>query len=204
MDDYPYTMNTGRLRTLMGLISEVGVPKKLTVSWLESAGYKSKNDRPILSVLRFIGFIDQEGVPTRAYREYRDASKRAAVLAAAVKGAYSGLFGMYADAQTRDAGSLQNYFSTHTSQGAVARSAIVSTFQTLCSLADFEAELEMTDTPREPVDAPAAGGESPRRDRFPFQTLAVNIQLVLPETTNFAVYERIFEAMRKHLLGAHE
>jgi len=75
----------------------------------------------------------------------------------------------------------------------------VSTFRTLCTDASFdipEAVLPVPSTtePSQPSSSKPIGLES----------LTINIQLTLPETTNSSVYEEIFKAMKKYLLGSSE
>jgi hypothetical protein len=67
MADYPLTTVTGKIGTLLSKIREVGVPPKATVQWLKSVGFKSSNDSTLLTAIKFIGFIDQSGVPTDAW-----------------------------------------------------------------------------------------------------------------------------------------
>lgn len=56
---YPYTQNVGSLIGVIKAIGSHGVPDKFTTKELPVWGYKSSNDRSIVSVLKHIGFIDQ-------------------------------------------------------------------------------------------------------------------------------------------------
>lgn len=188
---------------MMTHIRGAGVPSKLNVKWLEQAGFKSKNDRPALAVLRFIGFLNGGGEPTEEYKSYRG-SDGPAVLGRALAKSYSDLYQMYPDAHRRESGTLEDFFSTRSNLGSAALKAMVLTFQTLCALASFEPQ--PAGSPRSAdaeIPPPAAGGGA-RQRTLGFQTLAINIQLALPETSNAAVYEEIFKAMKRYLLEGIE
>ena len=200
MADYPYALNTRKLRNFMSRIGEVGVPPKITVKWLEAAGLKSKNDRAIIGVLKFIDFINNDGVPTNEYKNYRGSEKGPLVLGLAIRKAYSELYEMYPEAHSKDSSTLENFFSTRSNLGAVARRAMVNTFQTLCGLASFETQPEIIVKGSELEEAPFSESGIAQQRAFGFQTLAINIQIALPETTNAAVYEEIFKAMKRYLL----
>jgi hypothetical protein len=203
MADFPYTANPANLKHFFDHVQTAGVPPKLTIKCLESAGFKSKNDRAILSVLKAIGFVDDAGVPTDKWRAYRVRGPEArAVMAAALHAAYSGLFATYPDAHRKDNEALRNYFSAHTNVGEGALSYIVRTFKILSELADFEA------TPSEGVEAeltpPSAvrrGAPSPMPPVAPGLTVNINVQFQLPATDDEAVYDKLFGSLKRHLFS---
>ncbi len=203
MADFPYTTNPASLKHFFDHVQTAGVPTKVTIKYLESAGFKSKNDRAILSVLKAIEFVDDAGAPTDKWRAYRVRGPEArAVMAAALKSAYSGLFATYPDAHRKDNEALRNYFSAHTTVGEGALSYIVRTFKILSELADFEA------TPSEGVGAeptlPSAvqrGSPSLRPLVAPGLTVNINVQLQLPATDDEAVYDKLFGSLKRHLFS---
>ncbi len=199
MADYPYIQVTGKLKNFLQHIQTAGIPSKVTNSYLVSVGYKSSNDSRIIPVLKFIGFLDSSGTPTTTYKEYRNKAEAPLVLGTAIRNAYSELFSLYPDANQKDSEALRNFFSSKTSHGESALAAIVSTFQTLCSVAKFEGYAPIGQPPITPSKgANTSGIEKP----YGLQSLNINIQLTLPETTNSAVFEEIFKAMKKYLLGS--
>ncbi|TET14646.1 MAG: hypothetical protein E3J81_06260, partial [Dehalococcoidia bacterium] len=114
MADYAYVMVTGKLRKFMNRIPEVGVPRKVTTEYLASLGFKSSNERAIIPLLKFIGFLDDSGAPTNDYKIYRDTMKGPSVLGRAIKQSYSELFDIHPDAQSKDTEALRNFFSIQT------------------------------------------------------------------------------------------
>jgi len=204
MADFPYILVTGSLKRFFGHIQSAGVPTKVVTSYLLKVGFKSTNDRPIISVLKFIGFINGEGTPTDRWIAYRNRTEAGRVMAEAVRVAYSDLFATFPDADRKDNEALRNYFSAHSKVGEKALGAIVGTFKTLCELADFEPNSSASVPP--PAESPEDHGAAvsptqmiPPQVPATAPTININIQLELPATEDAAIYEKLFSAMRKHL-----
>ncbi|MFU8827759.1 MAG: DUF5343 domain-containing protein, partial [Brevefilum sp.] len=136
MAEYSYTTVPGKLKEFLSKIREMGVPSKVTTRWMESVGFKSKNDRSMIAVLQQIRFIDGSGTPIELWSKYRGSNYRQVLGEGIVEG-YAGLFAMYPDANVRSNEELENFFSTKSTAGKQVISKTVSTFKTLCELADF-------------------------------------------------------------------
>ena len=117
MVDYAYTAVTGKLKQLLAKIRTVGVPSKVTQAWLKSIGFTSSNDGTMIGVLKFVGLIDANNIPTPRWNSYRGAHYRA-VLGEAIRSGYADLFAVYPDANTRSVADLSHVFSTSSSGGA--------------------------------------------------------------------------------------
>ena len=206
MADFPYTPNPASVKRFLEHVQSAGVPPKVTQKYLEKVGFKSTNDRYIIGVLKFIDFLDSSGVPTKTWQAYRSRASAAGTLGAAIRRGYADLFGTYPDAHRKDNEALRNYFSAHTKVAESTLSLIVTTFKTLCGLANFEVEAPVVPEPEgEPVALPEA--TRPRKGAPPAITppaavpaVHINIQLQLPATSDADIYEKLFAALRKHLL----
>jgi hypothetical protein len=188
----------------------MGRPDKVTVSWLKKAGFTSSNDPSMIPVLKFVGILGQDGRPTNLWDAARAPTREnKARLADAIRKGYADLFAIFPDANRRDVESLRNFFRQNTSGGDRVQRLLVQSFQVLVEFADFDAEV--------PEDAVAGEGDrdghaqAPIRQRrekvipdVPGLTLNVNLQLQLPATSDGDVYEKLFGAMRKHLMGIAE
>lgn len=199
---YPYILNTGKLRKFLGRISQVKVPDKVTYKYLSSLGFKSKFDRPIVSILEFINFIDATHVPTQNYRDFRVKSKSKATMASALKSAYSELFGIYANACDLDDSSLKDFFAQHIDAGEQVKDRTVDTFKILCSFADFKAVSVEEDKVAKELKVEVV---EKKKEKFMPQipagvTINLNIQLTLPATDDATVYDKIFKALKENLL----
>jgi hypothetical protein len=197
--DFPYMTNPATMRRFLEKVQTLGVPSKVTITFLNSLGFKSTNDRPIIPALKFLGFLNGSGEPTETWQRYRQKSTAGAVLAAAIRTGYADLFATYPDAERKDTEALRNYFSTHTKVGEASLNMIVRTFKTLCDAADFTGDAP---SPVEPEMRKPAGG----KDHLPVKPLTqsgpainINIQLQLQATEDAKVYDNFFAAMKKHL-----
>jgi hypothetical protein len=197
--DFPYMTNPAALRRFLEKVQTLGVPSKVSITFLNSLGFKSTNDRPIIPALKFLGFLNGSGEPTETWQRYRHKTTAGAVLAAAIRTGYADLFATYPDAERKDTEALRNYFSTHTKVGEASLNMIVRTFKTLCDAADFTGDAA---SPVEPDVRKPAGGKDylPVKPQTPFgPAININIQLQLQATEDAKVYDNFFAAMKKHL-----
>jgi len=197
---YPYTFSKS-LKEFIQSIPDRGTPPKITIKHIESAGYKSKNDREFVGILKTLEFIDSNGVPTDSYKEYRVKSKQVSVMRKAIRKAYSELYSFYPEAHNQSREVLTDYVAGKTNYSKRVQQAFVTTFLTLCSLADFKSQvvpasqpatITKTKTETVPKTQPKTSGIIP--------TININIQLVLPDTKDAKTYDKIFESLKKHLL----
>jgi len=197
MVEYPYTLNTGKLKRFLESIPKLGVDK-VTINTLQKLGYTSSNDRLIVKILKFINFIDENGAPTDNYKNFRDTTKAKTVMANAIREAYSELFKMYPDAYKEDNETLKNFFRPTTNAGERVVESMVDTFKALCSFADFGAapiiEGEAKEYPK--IEKVKEVEELPSGITF-----NLNIQIVLPTTDDVSVYDKIFKALKEHILS---
>jgi len=200
----PYTPNPASIPRFFQHIQAAGVPAKVTNTYLEGVGFKSKNDRYLIAVLKAIGFLDNSGSPTERWRSYRDKAKGPGVLAAGIRHAYSDLFETYPDAYRKDDEAIRNFFSSRTDLGESTLALAVRTFKSLCLNANFEGAELVEETAAEiaelakPDERPATRAAASGGTRAP--VININIQLELPATDDASIYEKLFEAMRKNLL----
>jgi hypothetical protein len=170
-------------------------------------------------VLKGLGFVDEGGVPTKRYYEFLDQTQSGRVLAEAIREAYSDLFALNKNAQTLSVDEVKNKLRTLT-QGQKSENVVslmANTFKALTDLADWEppsAEVSPTlpSTTPSPGQAPPAPAPEallpavsvptePLRhvdSSHPLQ-LHYDIQIHLPESRDPAVFDAIFQALRKHL-----
>lgn len=205
MAELPYVLNTGTLSKVFSTIQTTGAPAKVTNKYLESIGFKSKNDRYLVPFLKDLGFIQGDGTPTDRWRSYRHTGESKAVMAEAVRGAWSGLFDLFPDAPRRDDEAIRNWMRTKSPQASpltVDRS--IKTFRAVAELSDFSGEpgepVPSAPAQRRPEAAVAATVPSvPSMPRIATPEVVINIQLQVPATNDPDTYDRFFAAMRKHL-----
>lgn len=203
-----YTNNVGNLTRLFEAIRSAGVPERVTFEFLKTLGFTSSNDRPIISVLKAIGFLDGTGTPTAAYRAYRDQSRSAKVLAEALRTAYSDIFLANTKAHELPTEKLHGIIAAKTSKGDQVVRLIAATFKTLAKMADFSEDETQSavfeQQPSQQVSPPPrvenTGESSPIRLKPTGVGFHYNIQIHLPTTTDVTVYNAIFRSLKEHLL----
>lgn len=200
MGGYPYITNLGKLREFLYNIPKINVPDKVSISYIEDLGYKSKNDRPIISVLKFIDFIDVDGKPTNNWMEFRNTERLRIVMGSCVRKAYSDLFKIFPDPWRKDVEALRNFFSTRVGGGEQVLNLTVSTFRMLCEIAEFSADFETPEISLPPLTKVSEEERKPVLSTTQGLVINLNIQLQLPETKDAEIYDKIFESLRKHLL----
>ncbi len=189
-DKFAYTTVPNSLREFIKGIPDRSKPDKITVRYLKQIDFKSSNDATIITVLKFVGLLDQSGVPTDAYAQYLNKDKGPGILAEQIRKTYAPLFKLYPNPHTQSDSALQNFFRESTGLGAKAVNSMTATFKVLCEYADFSRE------------AGTGGGnsQSTRKDSGSVGTqIHVNFQLVLPANAQPADYDAIFDSLTKHL-----
>jgi hypothetical protein len=204
MADFQYYPTPAMIKSFFAKIQSVGKPDKVTIKYLESTGFKSKNDRYIIQILKSLGLLDPSGTPTESWQRYRNKTEAPAILAQAIRTAYAGLFSVYPDANRKDDEALRNFFTSKTSVGDKTVAYMVRTFKALCELVGFEsmaaASVSTTIQTTQPVPSTVVSSPAGRTSSSGM-TINVNIQLTLPETKEAAVYDTIFTSLKKHLLS---
>jgi hypothetical protein len=206
MAEYPYTGVVGKLRRFMEKLQASGLPPVASQGWLKSFGFTSSNDRSILNVIKFLGFVDGTSRPTDCWQRFKSGDNGA--LATAVRTSYEALFMMYPDAQARTEDELKTFFGSKTTAGPMVVRQTVSTFKTLCSLADFSADHESAERVALSTEAPDGRHKALAHRTSRAQALGtvvnINIQLTIPEASNEETYDKFFAALRRHLIEPDE
>jgi len=196
---YNYAIKTGTLKAFLERVKskELEVPNKITQAYIESIGYKSVNDRPIIRVLKSIDFIDSNGVPTQKFKDFRTEISRQ-VMAEALKKTYADLFNTYSNPLEKTREDLENFFAkTKTSVKKQVLGLYVDTFKTLCEFADFGAVNEEKEIEKE--GAVVKKGLAPKIPEG--LAINLNIQITLPVTDDAEVYDKIFKALKEHIFS---
>lgn len=216
MSEYPYMHVASKMKDFMEKIPSMGTPEKVTYNELAARGFRSTNDRSILSVLKHIKLVDVEGIPTVHWNSYRDRSNNKTLLAMLVRDAYSELFAMYPEAQERADQELRNFVASKTKVGEDTIQRIVSTFKMLCGLADFSTKSFESDASDNRQELPTqdfaqsdsvvvpsiASEQSTIHSAHAVTTpVVVNINIHLPETGDIALADALFRSISRHILG---
>lgn len=201
-----YLTTSKNLSAILNAIQTAKAPERFTQRFLEALEFKSPNDRLIIGVLKALKFLTDDGKPTTRYYNYLDQTQAPTVLADGIREAYSDLFQVNTNAQKLTKAEAINKFKT-LSQGSLSEAVLDKmgmTFVELCKLGDFNA-VSAQPNATETHPAPASPEHSAKPDdgnrkRLKFGDLVYNIQIVLPESRDQAVYDALFRSLREHLV----
>ena len=201
-----YLSSVKNVEAIFNSMLAAKAPEKFTTKFLEDLGFKSSSDRLFISMLKALGFLDNNGVPQQRYFEFMDQSQSKRIVARGITEAYEDLFSLRKDAQNLSNEEVKNKLKTITQgqKGDRVIEQMAMTFKALCSYADW--------TPDEHPSASQVAKEEPvsvveehnsrvkNASQRGNMDLHYNIQIHLPETTNMAVYDAIFQSLTKHLM----
>lgn len=194
---------------ILRAIQGAQAPERFTQKFLEGLGFPSSNDRAMINVLKALGFVDDSGVPQRRYHEFLDQTQSAIVLAEGIRLAYADLFKVNKNAHAMTAAEVKNKMKT-LSEGAFTDRVLTQmsgTFTTLVKEADFISAPAERSVDQDVNDVDGILPETSARDEpivtgrgvLGFGSLAYNINIILPESRDPAVFDAIFRALREHL-----
>lgn len=214
-----YLMTTKNLESFFAAIQTAKAPERFTNKFLNQLDFTSSNDRLYLGLLKGLGFTDESGVPTKRYYAFLDQSESGRILAEAIREAYEDLFAINKKAQDLSVDEVKNKLRTLT-QGQKSDNVVglmAATFKALASFADWTTplpDIKITGTAgtadpaatsattlataKKPVVHPVPQSEAGNPGGKPLQ-LRYDIHIHLPESRDPAVFDAIFDALRKHL-----
>lgn len=212
-----YLVTTKNLDAFLNALKTAKAPERVTNRFLQNLEFSSTNDRLFIGMLKSLGFTDDSGVPAKRYFDFLDQSQSARILAEAVREAYSDLFAVNVKANELSEEEVKNKLRTLT-QGKNSDDVLgwmAKTFKALSDLADWSSSTtplpavqspDQTgvayedDSVKQPPAKPAEEQHRESSTRLRLKELHYNIQIILPETRDVAVFDAIFESLKKHLL----
>lgn len=207
-----YLQTTKNLQSVINSVVSAKAPERFTNKFLEDLGFKSSNDRLYIGLFKALGLLDENSAPTSRYHQLLDQAETGKVLAIGIQEAYEDLFALRKDAHKLTIDEVKGKLKTLT-QGQKSDNIIQlmsNTFKALCDIADWTAPVMSANNASDiSVSPPTTAtitdevmeqniGTCPNTSSK--MNLHYNIQIHLPETTNMAVYDAIFQSLKKHLM----
>jgi Family of unknown function (DUF5343) len=213
-----YLTTVKNLNGILAAIQTAKPPPTFTQKFLGDLGYKSSSDRLIINVLKALGFLSSDGVPTQRYFEYLDQTQAGRVMAEGVMQGYADLFELNTKAHKMERAELVNKLRT-LSQGQLTDAVVkkmAMTFKALADHGDFDAanaaaagkenagdDSGSGDGEDGIVDKRGGEGDGGGRDdsggSLAIDGLVYNIQIQLPESRDPKVYDALFQSLSRHL-----
>lgn len=207
-----YSVKAGSFKAYFDAIQSAQAPARFTVKFLEGLEFASTNDRTFIGILKELGFLDTNNVPTKRYYEFLDQDVAPGVLADGIKEMFSDLFAIRKDAYKMTQVEVYNKLRTlYAGKGKKDNliKLIASNFVALCKLADFEknktdkTEHDSKEKASPEVEKSQEHQEKSHRSssnsKVNIDGLQYHINIVLPDTKDQAVYDAIFKSLRDHL-----
>jgi hypothetical protein len=201
-----YLTSTKNVGGILDAIKNAQAPPRFTTRFLQGLGYSTPADRLMIGVLKALGFLSDAGVPQDRYFRFLDKSQSSKVLAESIRDAYADLFQINVNAHTMSRDDVKNKLKTLTqgqhSEAVLAKMA--TTFKAISNLADFseptpaERGDEIGEEPEAP-ESPESSVTLPASGKLHVGGLVYNLQIVLPESRDPAVYDALFRSLREHL-----
>lgn len=202
----PYLSSNKNVDVLFSTIQSAKVPDRFTQDFLATTiGLKGTNDRGMIPLLRTLGFLDQSGAPTAAYRQLKNRDSAKIAIANGVRAAYAPLFEANENAQSLASDKLKGLVAQVAGTDDDMTARIVSTFNALSKQGDFSSRAPVPESGGEEgedstPDADEATGKQPTRvplGKGLNPQFHYNIQVHLPSNATEEVYLNIFNAIRK-------
>lgn len=206
----PYLASPGTVKTVLDKIIEAKTPDRFTQDFLETKlGAKGGSARPIIPLLKRIGFLNSDGSTTELYRKFRNSSTMNAAIAEAIKHGYAELFERNEYANELNKPKLLELIGdvSGAEKGNRADDLTATTFMNLKEYADFDDlqndEDEASDVPERinlaNQESTTHQGRNTGQNDVPL-TLTYSINLILPETDNIKVFNAIFKSLNDNIL----
>jgi hypothetical protein len=203
-DDLPYMLTVKNLDKIFDKIKTAGTPPKFTNEFLKaSLGFASSQDRGVTKVLKQLGFLTPDAVPTPRYNEFRQSGTSGKALAAGLREGWAAIFLADQEAYSRTTSQLKEIFKSTTGKAEAVSEKMASTFKTIAQKSDFTGgspppppppPKDKNDTHEDGDEHGSGSGKGKR------VALHTDVHIHLPPSSDVAVYTAIFRALREELL----
>jgi hypothetical protein len=156
--EIPYMIQMGNIPKIFSRIREAGTPPKFTHEFLKnSLGFTGSGDRGIIKVLKAIGFLTSDSVPTERYNRFKGPGGNAE-LAQGLREGWGAVFLADQSANEKNNAQLTQIFKSVTGAGDASAKKMAGTFKAISELADWT-PVEGSGMPAETADlSDGAGG----------------------------------------------
>jgi len=211
-DNPPYMFGYGTIPKVLNKIKAASSPPRFTQDFLATKlGFPGGTAKPIIPLLKRIGFLGSDGIPTELYKQFRGTPRESKnAMGKAIKTGYSELYLRNEYLHDLPDEELRGVVVSATGLESDSRlvDAICGTLKALKSFAAFDDVEEDDVTPStESVPLPATLSHSAPPASLSLthegglgMNLSYTINLNLPPTTDINVFNAIFKSLRENLL----
>ncbi len=203
----PYLTGSGSLKRVLDGIVNASRPDKFNADFLENILKMSGGSaRATIPIMKKMGFLTSEGVPTELYAKFRTENGRAVAAHKALRNGFGEIFKRSEYAHSVDENKLKDIIIEVT--GLKSNDQIVlaikATFNVVKSYIPTGADLTVVDDDGNSFQENADGNQLFKARATPEVEkglgLVYNINIVLPETSDVKVLNAIFRSIKENLL----
>jgi Family of unknown function (DUF5343) len=211
MANLPYVTAVGNIERALKGIKAAATPESVSQDFVKTIlGIKGGSGNQMTAYLKKIGFASADGSPTDLYKKFRNSSTEGWAAAQALKVGYASLYARNEYMHKLTDEELKGLIVEETGAGQDSNSVplILSCIRQLKKFARWdsvpvEEKQDRFETETEALPAPKAFPGNGSMASAP-QSLGLNlgytINLNLPATSDPAVFNAIFRALKEHLL----
>lgn len=203
-----YVQANHQLPKLFDKIRSAKTPEKFSVKILKEWGFSSSAHLAFIPLLKELGFLTTDGIPTTRYLEFQETPESSSVLGEALRDAYMEIFIMSANPQDLDYSIVQTRFQ-QVHNGTVREAKLMAeTFFELLRISNpVPMEAPQTASRRsgsgskglKQADRLEEKKEALKEQLKAFSSsIPVPIQIHLPDTRDIEVFDAIFKSLKKH------
>ncbi|MFO1488698.1 MAG: DUF5343 domain-containing protein [Verrucomicrobiota bacterium] len=201
----PFLNNYGTVTNILTKAKAAATPERFTQDFLKThLGFKSGNAQAFIPLAKRLKLLNSDGTPTDIYKSFRNPNPTVskAAMAQAIRSGYADLYARNENLHTLDRSALEGLIveATGLSQDSPTIRAIVKTFEALKAFADFGAAPPASDDKSKDKEKHKEKQGGASEDEGVDLRLSYTINLVLPKTTDVAVFNAIFKSLKENLL----
>jgi Family of unknown function (DUF5343) len=200
--------NPGTLGKVLDKLKEAATPQRFTQDFVaDTLAFKGQYALAVIPFLKKIGFLSGDGSPTEIYKRFRNDNESGRAMAEAIRIGYGSLFKINEKVYELSDDQLKGLIvqATGGKKDDSATKFILQCFKALKARAVFEGGALV---PATKETGPESGSAKNADQAASFKgseggigmNLSYTINLNLPPSTDIAVFNAIFQSLRKNLL----
>ncbi len=205
----PYMPNPGTLGKVLDKIKEAATPQRFTQDFVaDTLSFKGRYALAVIPFLKKIGFLSGDGSPTEIYKRFRNDAESGRAMAEAMRIGYASLFKINEGAHELADDQLRGLIVQVTGgkRDDSMTKFIVHCFKTLKMRAKFHGGSQTGALSKGATESDAT---RPADQDLPLKHVANGVgmnlsytnNLNLPASTDIAVFNAIFQSLRRNLLS---
>lgn len=185
--EFLYVNDVSKISELFDTISKLPVPEKFTYRYLAKIGFASSLDRELVTLLKFLGFLSSNGIPTAPYLKLHSTKNISSIVIARTRAAFEALYNVNSNVESITLSELSSLFAKFEGIDATISEKYALTFQTLVNLKEINNESIIV--------APKASASFKNDKRVYNYSININV----PALKNLEEYKELLRELKQFL-----